>query len=153
MTDEQQHDGNGELLIYRDDSGGAIRVLLEGETVWLTQAQIAELYQTTPQNVTQHLKAIYDEGELDEAATCKQYFQVRREGKRDISRRLKHYRLVDACMARELLPHVRDAWAGYEIPFNRHFYGYKPPRPLDKIETETPEMEGEIAGLLKGVAG
>lgn len=81
----------GELLIY--PSGDGIRVLLAGETVWLTQAQIAALYQTTPQNITQHLKAIYAEGELDEAATCKEYLQVRREGARTVSRRTKHYRL------------------------------------------------------------
>lgn len=84
----------GELLIYpAAGNAGGIRVLLAGETVWLTQAQIAELYQTTPQNITQHLKAIYREGELDEAATCKQYLQVRKEGARTVSRRPKHYRL------------------------------------------------------------
>ncbi len=84
----------GELLIYpAGDGPGGIRVLLAGETVWLTQAQIAELYQTTPQNITQHLKAIYVEGELDEAATCKEYLQVRQEGTRTVSRRPKHYRL------------------------------------------------------------
>ena len=93
MTDDHQPNDAGELLIYRDGDGGTVRVLLEGESVWLTQAQIAELYQTTPQNVTQHLKAIYEEGELEEAATCKDYLQVRQEGKRNVSRRLKHYRL------------------------------------------------------------
>lgn len=93
MTGDNLPSNAGELLIYRDDAGGTIRVLLEGDTVWLTQAQIAELYQTTPQNVTQHLRAIYAEGELAESATCKHYLQVRREGGRDISRRLKHYRL------------------------------------------------------------
>lgn len=84
----------GELLIYpaRGEAGG-IRVLLAGETVWLTQAQIAELYQTTPQNITQHLKAIYAEGELEEEATCKPYLQVRQEGGRTVSRSTKHYRL------------------------------------------------------------
>ncbi|WP_025139451.1 virulence RhuM family protein [Achromobacter sp. DH1f] len=84
----------GELLIYPagGDAGG-IRVLLAGETVWLTQAQIAELYQTTPQNITQHLRAIYVEGELKEAATCKPYLQVRQEGGRTVSRSTKHYRL------------------------------------------------------------
>jgi hypothetical protein len=84
----------GELLIYPagGDAGG-IRVLLASETVWLTQAQIAELYQTTPQNITQHLKAIYAEGELEEAATCKPYLQVRQEGGRTVSRSTKHYRL------------------------------------------------------------
>lgn len=84
----------GELLIYpAGGEAGGIRVLLAGETVWLTQAQIAELYQTTPQNITQHLKAIYAEGELDEAATCKPYLQVRQEGGRAVSRNTKHYRL------------------------------------------------------------
>lgn len=84
----------GDLLIYpAGDGSGGIRVLLEGESVWLTQAQIATLYQTTPQNITQHLKAIYAEGELDEAATCKPYLQVRQEGDRSVSRQAKHYRL------------------------------------------------------------
>lgn len=84
----------GELLIYPAAGGaGGIRVLLAGETVWLTQAQIAALYQTTPQNITQHLKAIYGDGELDESTTCKDYLQVRQEGGRTVSRRPKHYRL------------------------------------------------------------
>lgn len=84
----------GELVIYpADDGNGGIRVLLAGETVWLTQAQIAALYQTTPQNITQHIKAIYNEGELEEAATCKEYLQVRQEGARSVSRTIKHYRL------------------------------------------------------------
>jgi hypothetical protein len=60
------------------------------ETQWLTQAQIAELFQTTPQNVTLHLKAIYAEGELDEVATCKDYLQVRQEGSREVSRLFLH---------------------------------------------------------------
>lgn len=94
MSKEHAPATDGELLIYPAGGGaGGIRVLLAGETVWLTQAQIAELYQTTPQNITQHLKAIYAEGELDEAATCKEYLQVRREGTRTVSRHPKHYRL------------------------------------------------------------
>jgi hypothetical protein len=51
------------------------------------------LFQTTPQNVTLHLKAIFAEGELGEAATCKDYLQVRFEGRREVSRQLRHYRL------------------------------------------------------------
>ena len=65
---------------------------------------------------------------------------------------------IDAYIARQVLPHVPDAWVdynktrvGYEIPFNRHFYLYKPPRPLDQIEADIAELEGEIAGLLKGL--
>ena len=65
---------------------------------------------------------------------------------------------VDAYMACEVLPHVPDAWVdydktkvGYEIPINRHFYVYKPPRPLDQIEADITELEEEIADLLKGL--
>ncbi|TIR35247.1 MAG: SAM-dependent DNA methyltransferase [Mesorhizobium sp.] len=65
---------------------------------------------------------------------------------------------IDAYMASEVLPHVADAWVdydktkvGYEIPLNRHFYVYKPPRPLDEIEADITALEGEIAGLLKGL--
>ena len=65
---------------------------------------------------------------------------------------------IDAYIAREVLPHVPDAWVdygktkvGYEIPINRHFYVYKAPRPLDQIEVDISELEGEIARLLKGL--
>lgn len=57
-----------------------IQCRFEEETVWLTQALMAELFQVTPQNITLHLKAIYAEGELNETATCKECFIVRREG-------------------------------------------------------------------------
>lgn len=94
MSEPQRPDLGGEIVIYETERGSSpIRVLLHGETVWLTQAQIADLYETTPQNITQHLKAIYAEGEQDEAATCKNYLQVRQEGGREVSRRMKHYRL------------------------------------------------------------
>lgn len=66
---------------------------MEGKTVWLTQAAMARLYQTAPQNITRHLKNIYDEGEQEEAATCKEYLQVRSEGGRRVQRSLKHYSL------------------------------------------------------------
>jgi type I restriction enzyme M protein len=65
---------------------------------------------------------------------------------------------IDAYMAREVSPHVADAWVdydktkvGYEIPINRHFYVYKPPRPLEDIEADITALEGKIAGLLKGL--
>jgi hypothetical protein len=82
----------GQVLIYRD---GALdlQVRLDGQTVWLTQAGMAHLYQTTPQNMTLHVKGIYDDGELDEAATCKDHLQVRQEGDRQVQRSLKHYSL------------------------------------------------------------
>jgi hypothetical protein len=82
------------IVLYRTEDGRTrIQCRFEDETIWLTQAQIAELFQVTPQNVTLHLKAIFADGELPESATCKDYLQVRQEGARQISRMLRHYRL------------------------------------------------------------
>jgi hypothetical protein len=82
------------IVLYRTEDGRTrIQCRFEDGTIWLTQAQIAELFQVTPQNVTLHLRSIFEEGELTESATCKDYLQVRREGSRDVSRTLRHYRL------------------------------------------------------------
>jgi len=79
-----------EIILYQTEDGRTrIQCRFENETLWLTQAQMAELFQTTPQNVTMHLNGIFAEGELAEAATCKDSLQVRREGRREI----EHYNL------------------------------------------------------------
>jgi len=84
----------GQFLVYTTEDGRTkIDVRLEGETVWLTQADIAELFQVKPQNVTMHLKNIYTEGELDEGATCKDFLQVQHEGNRQVQRSRKFYNL------------------------------------------------------------
>ena len=68
---------NSDILIYRTEGGETkIEVRLERETVWLTQKAMAELFQTTPQNITLHLKNAFAEGELEEISTCKDYLQV-----------------------------------------------------------------------------
>jgi hypothetical protein len=85
---------NSSLILYQTEDGRTrIECRFENETVWLTQALMAELFEVTSQNITQHVRAIYDEGELPEAATCKEYLQVRTEGRRQISRSVKHYSL------------------------------------------------------------
>ena len=85
---------SGEFLLYQAPDGSArIQVRLEDRTLWLTQQQLADLYESTPQNITQHIRAIYLESELAEAATCKPYLQVRSEAGRQVSRSLKHYNL------------------------------------------------------------
>jgi hypothetical protein len=84
----------GEVLLYQTEDGRTrIECRFERETLWLTQALMAELFQTTPQNITLHIKAIYDEREADEAATCKEFLQVRLEGTREVRRTAKHYNL------------------------------------------------------------
>ena len=75
-----------EVILYQTEDGRTrIQCRFENETLWLTQAQIVELFQVTPQNVTRHLKAIFAEGELLEAATCKVCLQVRTESNRDVA--------------------------------------------------------------------
>lgn len=84
----------GQFLVYATEDGRMkIEVRLEGETVWLTQADIAELFQVKPQNITMHLKNIYAEAELDEGATCKEFLQVQSEGIRAVQRLRKSYNL------------------------------------------------------------
>ena len=69
------------------------QVRLENETVWLTQAQMAELFEKTPQNITMHIGNAYKEGELEKESTCKEYLQVQQEGKRKVTRKVKYYDL------------------------------------------------------------
>lgn len=82
------------FLMYQTENGETkIQVRLEGETVWMTQKAMAELFQTSTQNITLHIKNVYAEGELLEEATCKNYLQVQNEGAREVKRQSKHYNL------------------------------------------------------------
>ncbi|MBT8421202.1 MAG: virulence RhuM family protein [Gammaproteobacteria bacterium] len=84
----------GQLLLYRTDDGDVkIDVRLEGETVWLTQADMARLFQCSTDNISLHLKNIYDEGELVPEATTEDFSVVRQEGARQIRRNLTFYNL------------------------------------------------------------
>ena len=84
----------GEIVIYQTEDGNTrIEVRFVDETVWLTQQQMAELFQTSRTNVVEHIRNIYSEGELEETATCRKFRQVREEGGRQVSRDLPHYNL------------------------------------------------------------
>ena len=84
----------GEFLIYQSEEGLInIEVKIQDETVWLTQQQMADLFQTSRTNVVEHIKHIYEEGELDEGPTCRKFRQVRKEGNREVSRELPFYNL------------------------------------------------------------
>ena len=86
-------ENKGEIIMYQPDEEVRLEVRMEDETVWLTQAQMAELFQTTPQNITIHIRSIYKEQELETLSTCKEYLQVRIEGKRSVQRLQKFYNL------------------------------------------------------------
>jgi len=92
MSNEPQPQSS--LILYQTEDGRTrIQCRFENETLWLTQVQIAELFQTSVPNINLHLKAIYADGELMEAATIKSYLIVRTEGTRQVSRDIEHYSL------------------------------------------------------------
>ena len=88
------NENKGEVLIYQSEDGLThIDVKMEDETVWLTQQQMAELFQTSRTNVVEHIKHIYEENELNEISTCRNFRQVRREGSRNVNRNIPYYNL------------------------------------------------------------
>ena len=84
----------GNILIYQSEKGDTkVDAYFSDDSIWMTQKSIAELYNTSPQNITLHIKNIYSEGELLEEATCKNYLQVQTEGARSVQRNVKIYNL------------------------------------------------------------
>lgn len=87
------------IILYENEAGKIkVDVRFEDETFWLTQKAMAELFQTSPQNITIHLKNIFSDGELDENSTCKDFLKVQQEGARTVNRNQKYYNL-DAVIA------------------------------------------------------
>jgi hypothetical protein len=96
---EIQAPQTGEFLLYETEDGRTrVECRFAEDTLWLSQAMMAELFQTSSQNITLHLKALYAEGEIVPEATCKSYLQVRSEGARQVRRHVKFYNL-DAILA------------------------------------------------------
>ena len=85
---------HGEVIVYQSSDGlTRVDVRFQDETVWLTQQQMTELFQTSRTNIVEHIRHIYEEGELSEEATCRDFRQVRQEGKRKVARTLPFYNL------------------------------------------------------------
>lgn len=85
----------GEIVFYQSEDGTIrLETRLENETLWLTQQQMAELFQTTQQNISLHIQNVYAEGELPEEATHKKSLWVHQEGKRQVQRELDNYILA-----------------------------------------------------------
>jgi hypothetical protein len=91
---QQNPTPGSEVILYQTEDGRTrLQVKLENNTVWLSQAQMAELFQTSVPNVSMHLRNVYAEGELQAAATVKEFLTVRQEGKRQVSRSVEYYSL------------------------------------------------------------
>ena len=83
----------GEIILYQPDEAVKLEVRLEDETVWLTQAQLVELFQSSKANISEHIKNIYEQGELEENSTVRKSRTVRQEGKRQVVRNISYYNL------------------------------------------------------------
>ncbi|MDO8786021.1 MAG: RhuM family protein, partial [Syntrophales bacterium] len=105
---KEQAPVNSELILYQTEDGQTrIEIRMQDETVWMSQLAMAELFQTTVPNINIHLKNVYDEEELAEGPTIKDYLIVRREGSRHVQRTVRHYNL-DVIIA-----------VGYRVKSNR----------------------------------
>ncbi len=95
MNDEAPDNvAGGEIEVYEDADGEVrVDVRLDRETIWLTRRQMAQVFDSTPENVLMHLRNIFASGELEAEATAKEFLAVRTEGRRRVRRRLKHYNL------------------------------------------------------------
>lgn len=93
MSRQQPESTPGIVLYQSPDGGPTLAVRLQGQTAWLTQAQMAALFQTTKQNISLHVRNILEDGELPAAATVKKYLTVQTEGKRSVERSVEHYSL------------------------------------------------------------
>ena len=93
-SEEPNPPAKGQFLVYSAEDGRTkIDVRLEDGTVWLTQQHMADLFQTTQQNISLHLQNVYEEGELQREATHKDFLSVRKEGRRSVQRRVEFYSL------------------------------------------------------------
>ena len=87
------------IVIYQTEDGQTqIDVRLDNDTVWLTQAQMVELFQTTKQNVSLHVGNVFKEGELEQESTVKEYLTVQKEGLREVARKVKYYNSMSSSL-------------------------------------------------------
>lgn len=116
----------GEFVLFRTKDGQfQVECRFESETLWLSQAAMSVLYQVTPQAITQHIKAIYAEGELIQSSTCKDYLQVQTEGKREINRQIRHYNLSVILAVGYRVRSARGAHPGYTCQRTPYLSSYQ----------------------------
>ena len=97
MADKQElipNDNQGDVIIYQAEDGKTkINVRFVDESVWLTQQQLVKLFDSSKANISEHIKNIYEEGELDEESTVRKFRTVQIEGDREVTRTVAHYNL------------------------------------------------------------
>jgi len=141
-----------EIVLYQPDETIKLEVRLENETVWLTQQQMADLFETTPQNITMHIRNLYKEGELTLEATCKDFLQVRLEGVRKVKRTQKIYNLDVIISVGYRVKSLRGTqfrqWAT-RILKEYLLKGYSINQRLERLEQRVTQTENKIEFFVK----
>jgi hypothetical protein len=140
-----------EIVIYQDqDFSTKIEVRIEDETVWLTQAQMAELFKATKQNISLHINNVYKEGELIYEATVKEYLTVQKEGNRQVSRLISYYCLDVIISVGYRVKSQRGTqfriWAN-QVLKNYLLKGYAINQRVDRIENDLHSMKKEVSEI------
>ena len=136
-----------EIILYQPDEAVKLEVRLEDETVWLTQQQMADLFETTPQNITMHIRNLYNEGELEMNPTCKDFLQVRVEGNRTVKRIQKIYNLDVIISVGYRVKSIRGTqfrqWANRVLK-EYLLKGYSVNQRFERLENRMTEAENKI---------
>ena len=137
----------GEIILYQPDSTVQLEVRLEQETVWLSQAQMAQLFGCSTDNIGLHLKNIYDEGEIEMVATAEDFSVVRLEGNRMVHRKVRHYNL-DAILSVGYRVSSRNAtkfrqWATQTLK-SYLLHGYAVTQRIERLEQRVEEHDKQI---------
>jgi len=146
MNDIQNH-SKGEIVMYQPDETIRLEVRVENETVWLTQAQMAELFDATKQNISLHIINVYSEGELDELSTVKDYLTVRQEGQRMVKRHVLYYNLDVIISVGYRVKSLRGTrfrqWANNVLK-QYMLHGYSINKRFEYIEQRLGTVEGKV---------
>ena len=142
-----QNDSKGEIVMYQPDETIRLEVRVENDTVWLTQAQMAELFDATKQNISLHIINVYSEGELDELSTVKDYLTVRQEGQRMVKRHVLYYNLDVIISVGYRVKSLRGTrfrqWANNVLK-QYMLHGYSINKRFEYIEQRLGTVEGKV---------
>jgi hypothetical protein len=147
IMNDIQNSGKGEIVMYQPDETIRLEVRVEDETVWLTQAQMAELFDATKQNISLHIINVYSEGELDELSTVKDYLTVRQEGQRMVKRHVLYYNLDVIISVGYRVKSLRGTrfrqWANNVLK-QYMLHGYSINKRFEYIEQRLGTVEGKV---------
>ncbi len=142
-----QNSGKGEIVMYQPDETIRLEVRVENDTVWLTQAQMAELFDATKQNISLHIINVYSEGELDELSTVKDCLTVRQEGQRMVKRHVLYYNLDVIISVGYRVKSLRGTrfrqWANNVLK-QYMLHGYSINKRFEYIEQRLGTVEGKV---------